>query len=146
VKKILISTLVGLGLVSCGQDRVTEPAMTFIVELTLNDTMDYCMQVNGVKRYCQCEIEDLVGSFPWQEYMDTVDRLAGEENHVERTIERLNGNRRRILRELNCETCILVEAMKLIDASPSPRCVEILAEEMEALEAAIAEEARANVD
>ena len=100
MKKILISALLGLGLAACG-DNITESPTEFIKKTTLKDTYEYCMKVNGNRAYCNCEVGDLAPTFPWDAYMAAVDALAGEPNHVGAVIVKHNGNRKKVLEELN---------------------------------------------
>ena len=126
MRKILISVLLGIGLTACG-DNISEQSPTeFIKALTIKDTHEYCMKVNGNRAYCNCEVEDLARTFPWDTYMVAVDVLAGEPNHVAAVIARHNGSRKKVLEELNCKDCILERALTAIDVSPSPRCAELL--------------------
>ena len=123
-KSFLFLSLLILGLAACS-DRVESP-LELIKTTTIKDTYDFCMKVNGSKEYCNCEIEELERTFPWQDYMNAVDYLAGEENYIAAVISKHNGNRKKILEELNCYTCYFTIAISVIDASPSPKCVELL--------------------
>ena len=125
MKKILAVIFVGLGLAAC-ESRIEESPMDFVKRVTLDDTMAYCMKVNGNSEYCDCEVGELATAFPWEEYMAAVDILSGEENHVAATIARHNGNRRRVLAELNCEACVFDMAMITVAVSPSPECTKFL--------------------
>ena len=127
MRKFLLFAVGCLLLASCGGERrVTESPMEFLIQVTLDDTMEYCMNVNGNRNYCECEIESLRNNFPWDVYMAQIDHLAGEQDHVAHVIARLNGNRRLILEELNCETCHFTVALEVIEVSPTPECVAIL--------------------
>ena len=128
MKKISILGLVGLGLAACG-DNVESP-IELVKTTTIRDTYEYCMKVNGNRKYCKCEISDLERNFPWFDYITVVDILAKEDGHIAKVIEKYKGNRQKILEELNCDTCYFAVALGAINISPSPRCVEMLAEEM----------------
>jgi len=127
MKKFLIFGLFGLFLASCAEEKVTDP-MAFLIKTTIDDTMEYCMTVNGNKKYCECEIKNLRDNFPWEAYMVAIDNLAGEQNHVAVAIERHEGSKKALLEELNCETCHFTIALEQIDVSPTPECVQILIE------------------
>jgi len=127
MKKILILGLIGFGLAACG-DKVESP-LELVKTTTIGDTYDYCMKVNGNKKYCKCEVEDLEKYFPWSDYIAAVDVLAGEDAHIAKVIEKYKGDRKKILEELNCDTCYFAVALGAIGAAPSPRCVEMLAAE-----------------
>jgi hypothetical protein len=122
MKKLLIIGL--LFLAACG-DKVESP-LEFVKTTTKNDTYDYCMKLHDNRKYCDCEIADLDKSFPWRDYMDAVDVLAGEEGHIANVIARHNGDRKKILAELNCDTCYFAVALGAVNVSPSPRCAEFL--------------------
>jgi len=125
MKKILAIVFVGLGLAAC-ESRIEESPMEFVKRVTIKDTMDYCMKVNGNRDYCACEVGELETAFPWTDYMAAVDIIAGEENHVAAVIAKHNGNRRKVLEELNCEACVFDMAMITVDVSPSPKCEKFL--------------------
>jgi len=127
MKKFLMVGLLGLFLASCGEDKVSDP-MAFLIKTTIADTMEYCMTVNGNRKYCECEMKNLRDNFPWDAYMAAIDNLAGEQGHVAIAIERLEGNKKALLAELNCETCHFTIALEQIDVSPTPECVQILIE------------------
>jgi hypothetical protein len=124
MKKYLVFGLVGFALAACS-DRVESP-MEFVKATTINDTYDFCMKANGNKAYCKCEVADLEKNFPWKDYMAAIDILAGEENHVAGVIKKHGGNRKKILAELNCDTCYFAVALGAVNISPSPKCGEIL--------------------
>jgi hypothetical protein len=124
---VLLAAVALFGLMGRG-GKITEEPVEFIRQLTLYDTMAYCVKVNGNREYCDCEIGELDLRFPWDAYMDAIDVISGEDNHVAETIARLNGNRRRVLRELNCKGCILDQAMITIDKGPSPNCAHFHAQ------------------
>ena len=127
MRKVLILGLIGFGLTACG-DNVESP-LELVTTTTIRDTYEYCMKVNGNRKYCKCEVNDLEKNFPWSDYMAAVDVLAKEENHIAKVIEKYNGNRQKILAELNCDTCYFALALGAVNVSPSPRCVEMLANE-----------------
>ncbi|MDR2769817.1 MAG: hypothetical protein LBB08_00015 [Rickettsiales bacterium] len=104
----------------------SESPLDFVKKTTLNDTYEYCMNLHGNKKYCGCEMADLKKSFPWGDYMDAVDALAGEENHVAAVMARHGGDRAKTLAELNCKKCHFETAMSLVQVSPSPRCKQFL--------------------
>ncbi|MDR2268595.1 MAG: hypothetical protein LBD94_00235, partial [Rickettsiales bacterium] len=124
MKKILIFGFIGFMLASCG-DKVESP-LEFVKKTTIDDTYEFCMKVNGNKAYCDCEMADLEKNFPWSDYMAAVDILAGEENHVARVIKKHGGDRKKILAELNCDTCYFAVALGAVNVGPSPRCAEFL--------------------
>ena len=124
MKRYLILGLVGLALAACS-DRVESP-MELVKTTTIKDTFDFCMQVNGNKAYCKCEVADLEKNFPWKDYMAAIDVVAGEENHVASVIKKHGGDRKKILAELNCDTCHLAVALGAVNIGPSPRCAELL--------------------
>jgi len=133
MKKFLILGLFGLLLASCGRReetictgaRITDP-MAFLIRTTIIDTMEFCMTVNGNRKYCECEINSLRENFPWETYMVAIDNLAGEQDHVAIAIIRHDGNCEALLEELNCETCHFTVALEQIDVSPTLECVQIL--------------------
>ena len=125
MRKVLIAVFVGFSLTAC-ESRVEESPMEFVKNLTLADTLEYCIKVNGSREYCDCEIGELKTNFPWAEYMSAVDVIAGEENHVAKVIARHNGNRGKVLAELNCEACVLDMAMIAVNIGPSPKCAAFL--------------------
>ena len=123
-RKLLILGFVGLGLSACS-DRVGD-AMEFLKETTIKDTYDFCMQVHGNEGYCECEVGDMEKTFPWQTYMDAIDVIANESYHVARTIARFDGDRAKILEDLNCPTCYFAIALGAVNVSPSPKCADLL--------------------
>ncbi|MDR1071629.1 MAG: hypothetical protein LBL21_03235 [Rickettsiales bacterium] len=122
MKKIIAMAFAGL-LAACG-DGVESP-LELVKTTTLDDTRDFCMKVNGSREYCDCEIEDLEKTFPWADYMEAVDILAGEKNHIAKVIEKHGGDREKILAELNCDTCYFTVALGAVNVNPSPRCAEL---------------------
>ena len=128
MKKVLTIGLLAFGISACG-DNIESP-MELLKTTTIKDTYDYCMQVNGNAKYCKCEVDDLEKNFPWDQYMSAIDILAGEYDHVANVIKKNNGNRAKVLEELNCDTCYFATALIAIEISPSPRCVEILDREL----------------
>lgn len=108
----------------CG-DKVDD-VMELVQTTTLKDTYDYCIRVNGNKKYCECEVSDLRKTFPWDLYIKKIDEIAGEENHIGKVISKYNGDRIKILEELNCDTCPFSIALTVADVSPSKECVAIL--------------------
>ncbi|MDR3208222.1 MAG: hypothetical protein LBT45_00015 [Rickettsiales bacterium] len=123
MKKILAIVIVGL-LAACG-DRGESP-LELVKTATIRDTRDFCMKVNGSRAYCDCEVKDLENTFLWADYMEAVDILAGEKNHIQKVIDKHKGDRGKILAELNCDTCYFSVAMSVVNVSPSPRCAELL--------------------
>ena len=124
MKKYAVLGFVGILLAACGE-RVESP-MELVKTTTMKDTYDYCMKVNGNKKYCECEIEDLEKIFPWGDYIAAVDVLANEENHIGKVIAKHGGDRKKILAELNCDTCYFSVALGAVNIGPSPRCAEFL--------------------
>jgi hypothetical protein len=126
MRKILVTALAGFGLAACGEGDDIKSPMELVKTTTLKDTFDYCMNVNGNRAYCDCELEDLERTFPWDTYMMMIDAAAGQQNHVAAVIEKHNGSGRKVLEELNCKGCVLETALVAVDASPSPRCAALL--------------------
>jgi hypothetical protein len=124
MKNALILGFLGLCLWACS-DKADSP-IEFLKKTTVNDTYKFCMDVNKSKEYCDCEMDDLLKTFPWKDYMNAIDFLAGEQNHVATVIKKYNGDENKILAELNCDTCYFATALAMIDAKPSPECVKIL--------------------
>jgi hypothetical protein len=123
MKKIIAVAVIGL-LAACGE-RVESP-LELVKATTLGDTHDFCMKVNGSREYCDCEVEDLEKTFPWADYMEAVDILAGEKSHIAKVIKKHGGDREKILAELNCDTCYFTVALGAVSVNPSPRCAELL--------------------
>jgi len=110
MRKIMISVLIGFGLAACGdEDNITSP-IQLVKVTTLNDTREYCMEVNGNRKYCDCEVEDLEKTFPWNDYMAAIDAAAGEKDHVAAVMEKY-GSLKKVLEELNCKGCVLEVAL-----------------------------------
>jgi hypothetical protein len=84
------------------------------------------MNLHDNKKYCDCEIADLEKTFPWDDYIQAVDALAGESDHIGKVIARHGGDRKKILAELNCDTCYFSMALVVANVGPSPRCAELL--------------------
>lgn len=124
MKKLLILCFVGLSVFGCDKNKVSSP-LELVKTTTIKDTYAFCMKVNGNKAYCDCESKDLEASFPWKDYMAAVDVLAGEQNHIQKVIDKHNGNRSKILSELNCDTCYFSIALAAVDVHPSQKCIDI---------------------
>jgi hypothetical protein len=102
--------------------------MELIKTTTLKDTLEYCMEVNGNRKYCDCEVEDLERTFPWDGYMAAIDAAAGRQDHVAAVIAKHNGSRAKVLEELNCKGCVFEVALAAVNVGPSPRCAAFLDE------------------
>lgn len=127
MKKVLFSIFIAIGLAAC--DGKIESPEELLKITTLVDTHDYCIKVNGNRKYCKCEIEELAKTFPWDKYMAAVDSYAGEYNHVAAVIAKHNGSRKKVLEELNCKGCAFETALVVIDVSPSPNCEKFLSDD-----------------
>lgn len=123
MKKIIIGIFI-VALAACS-DRVESP-MELVKKTTIDDTREYCMKLHKNKKYCECEVVDLEKNFPWDDYIAAVDALAGEPDHIGKVIAKHNGNRKKILEELNCPTCYFAMALVVAQVGPSPRCAELL--------------------
>jgi hypothetical protein len=107
-------------------DGKVESTMELVKSAVIENARKSCMEANKNRDYCDCEAADLEKSFPWDDYMKTIDILAGEQDHVAKVIERLDGSKRKILKELNCDNCYFSMALVAVDAGPGPRCAEFL--------------------
>jgi hypothetical protein len=123
MKKTLL--FIFIGLTAACSDKVESP-LELVKTTTIRDTYDFCMKTNGSRKYCNCEMDDLEKTFPWADYIKAIDALAGEEGHVAKVIEKYSGDRKKILAELNCETCYFTTALGSVNVKPSPRCAEEL--------------------
>jgi len=128
IMKKAIAVMGILALAAC-EDKVGSP-LELVKKTTSEDTYNYCMELHDNKEYCGCEVDKLQETFPWDDYIAAVDIFAGEENHIGKVIAKHNGNRKKILEDLNCDTCYFPMAMIVVDVSPNPDCAKFLPDEV----------------